>query len=354
MSLLDGGSDKQIRMGDVRNDPADDRAGKKRRGKQKTEPREFAPAVADRSEPRENYLHVRGDFLTKGPIVEPHTPEVLPPLKPRELTKARPARPGALDRRSGESADRARDGESLLAVALRPRAGDYRRRLRHAGRAAVASRAARLAGQRVSRFRLAPESAAQADRHVGDLSPVVRGAGPTCATAIRTTRWLARQNRLRLEAEIVRDAALAASGLLNPTIGGPSVRPPQPPGIAGADLRRQRQVGREHRRRPLSPRAVHLVPADQPVPDADDLRRARLELCACTRRERSNTPLQALTLLNDVGLRRVRPGPRPADRRKSRWLRSSQPTEPAVAMQTIVDARLRYCPALPEPSRQRY
>ncbi len=38
----------------------------------------FAPAVLERREPRENHLHVRGDFLTKGPIVEPHTPEVLP------------------------------------------------------------------------------------------------------------------------------------------------------------------------------------------------------------------------------------------------------------------------------------
>ena len=42
----------------------------------------------------------------------------------------------------------------------------------------------------------------------------------------------ARQARLRLEAEIVRDCTLAASGLLTRTIGGPSVRPPQPPGIS--------------------------------------------------------------------------------------------------------------------------
>jgi hypothetical protein len=42
---------------------------------------------------------------------------------------------------------------------------------------------------------------------------------------------LARQERLRVEAEIVRDAALSASGLLNPRIGGPRVRPPQPDGV---------------------------------------------------------------------------------------------------------------------------
>src|SRR5262249_26010093 len=44
-------------------------------------------------------------------------------------------------------------------------------------------------------------------------------------------RLLARQNRLRLEAEVVRDVALAASGLLTPKLGGPSVFPPQPDGV---------------------------------------------------------------------------------------------------------------------------
>src|SRR5262249_40944605 len=43
---------------------------------------------------------------------------------------------------------------------------------------------------------------------------------------------LARQSRLRLEAEVIRDVTLAASGLLYRKIGGPSVRPPQPAGVA--------------------------------------------------------------------------------------------------------------------------
>src|SRR5205814_8694174 len=43
---------------------------------------------------------------------------------------------------------------------------------------------------------------------------------------------VARQARHRLEAEVLRDAALASSGLLARRVGGPSVRPPQPPGIA--------------------------------------------------------------------------------------------------------------------------
>src|SRR5205807_5526342 len=56
-------------------------------------------------------------------------------------------------------------------------------------------------------------------------------ARPELATLDARNRLLARQSRLRLEAEFVRDAALAASGLLSRQIGGPSVFPPQPDGI---------------------------------------------------------------------------------------------------------------------------
>ena len=46
-------------------------------------------------------------------------------------------------------------------------------------------------------------------------------------------RWLSHQNRYRLDAELVRDGALACSGLLSGEIGGPSVKPYQPPGLLG-------------------------------------------------------------------------------------------------------------------------
>lgn len=108
---------------------------------------------------------------------------------------------------------------------------------------------------------------------------------------------LARQERVRFEAEIVRDAALTASGLLDRTIGGPSVRPPQPEGIyaftqnpkswtAAADGDRYR-------------RAMYtMFYRSAPYPlfstfDAPDFQ------TTCTRRLRSNSPLQALTVAND-------------------------------------------------------
>ena len=111
--------------------------------------------------------------------------------------------------------------------------------------------------------------------------------------------WLARQNRLRAEAELVRDSALAVSGLLVPTVGGKSVRPPQPPDIAALSyagtVKWVDSVGPDRYRRGLYTWFQRTTPypmlATFDAPDSN---------LACTRRERSNTPLQALTLLNDV------------------------------------------------------
>jgi hypothetical protein len=110
---------------------------------------------------------------------------------------------------------------------------------------------------------------------------------------------LARQTRIRVEAEIVRDGALSAAGLLDPTIGGPSIRPPQPPGISeltyANSVKWTETKGAERYKRGMyvwfqrtSPYPM-LMAFDEP--DSN--------VCAA-RRERSNTPLQALTLLNDV------------------------------------------------------
>ena len=82
---------------------------------------------------------------------------------------------------------------------------------------------------------------------------------------------VARQNRLRLEAEVVRDAALHSSDLLNATIGGPSIRPPQPSGVSELTYAGSAKWVESTGRRALSPRSVHLVPAHEPLSDADDL-----------------------------------------------------------------------------------
>ena len=109
---------------------------------------------------------------------------------------------------------------------------------------------------------------------------------------------MARQNRLRVEGEIVRDLALSVSGLLDPRIGGPSVRPPQPADLVKLGFQNslawEVSTGGDRYRRGLYTFFQRTVPYPMlvtfDVPDSNS---------ACTRRERSNTPLQALTLWND-------------------------------------------------------
>jgi mono/diheme cytochrome c family protein len=120
---------------------------------------------------------------------------------------------------------------------------------------------------------------------------------PDLETADPGNRRLARLSRLRLEAELIRDSALAASGLLSPEVGGPSVFPPQPDGVMGlGQIRREWKAatGPDRYRRGLYTFFWRATPHPALLAfDAPDGTRA------CTRRERSNTPLQALTLLND-------------------------------------------------------
>ena len=96
----------------------------------------------------------------------------------------------------------------------------------------------------------------------------------------------------------IRDMALAASGLLEPRVGGPSVYPPQPEGVtslAYGQMTWPTSTGRDRYRRGLYTFTKRTAPYaafgtfDQPTSEV-----------ACVRRERSNTPLQALTLLNDA------------------------------------------------------
>ena len=110
-------------------------------------------------------------------------------------------------------------------------------------------------------------------------------------------RLLARQTRLRLDAELVRDSALLASGLLTHKVGGPPVYPPIPDGVMSlGQVKRawNTSQGPDRTRRGLYTFTYRVTPPPAfAVFDAPD------GLSTCTRRNRSNTPLQALTLLND-------------------------------------------------------
>ena len=112
-------------------------------------------------------------------------------------------------------------------------------------------------------------------------------------------RLLARGPRFRLPAEIIRDQALAISGLLVPKIGGPSVKPYQPPGLWEAvsyngEASYQPDSGEATHRRGL----YTFWKRQSPPPDMLTLDGPTREVCTI-RRPRTNTPLQALLLLND-------------------------------------------------------
>ena len=111
-------------------------------------------------------------------------------------------------------------------------------------------------------------------------------------------RLLARGPRWRVDAETVRDLLLTAGGLLTSEIGGPSVYPPQPPSVtelAYGSAAWQTSTGADRYRRSLYTFRKRTAPfAAYLVFDA-----STGENCT-VRRNRSNTPLQALTLLNDA------------------------------------------------------
>jgi len=178
---------------------------------------------------------------------------------------------------------------------------------------------------------------------------------------------LARQNRFRVEAEIVRDLSLAASGLLYDKIGGPSVRPPLPPGVADLgyanSVKWPESKGRDRHRRGMYIFFQRTVPYPMLMsfdsPDSN---------VSCLLRSRSNTPLQALTLLNDrvffecaqaLGARALREVPEDLElgldrlTRMFRWCLSREPKKPELLrLRTLLSQARRICAEDPEGAKK--
>jgi hypothetical protein len=153
-------------------------------------------------------------------------------------------------------------------------------------------------------------------------------------------KWLSRSPRLRLQAEFIRDVALQVSGLLVEKIGGPSVRPYMPDGVWDetsryGDLRNYQADTNEGRYR----RSMYTIWKRTAAPPTMLLFDApNREICT-VKRSRTNTPLQALSLLNEVtfieaarGLAKrmiTEGGASSADRIKFgfRWVTGRQPND---------------------------
>ena len=255
-----------------------------------------AQSLAEESKVRTTRVLLRGDFLRPGDEVSADTWDVLPPLRseddPNRLDLAR-----------------------WLMNANHPLTGRVaaNRLWKHLfGRGIVATEDDfGVRGETPSHPELLDWLASEAVRSSWSRKALVRtivlsstyrqssNVRPELAEVDPDNRLLARQNRFRVSAETVRDIGLAASGLLTRRIGGPSVRPPLPEGVAAlgyADsVRWPESQGADRYRRGLyvflQRTVLYPMLTTFDAPDRNT---------SCVRRERSNTPLQALTLLNDT------------------------------------------------------
>jgi hypothetical protein len=129
-------------------------------------------------------------------------------------------------------------------------------------------------------------------RQATEAPPAIRERDPD-------NRWLARGPSHRYTAEQIRDAALAASGLLVPTIGGRSVYPYQPPGLWEELATRNETTYVQGRGDDLYRRSLYTVwKRSTPPPSAISFDAAQRLSCT-VQRQRTSTPLQALVLMND-------------------------------------------------------
>jgi len=236
----------------------------------------------------------RGSFLSPKEEVSPHTPAILPPMDPA-LPRNRLGLAKWLLSPDQPLAARVhvnRIWETLFGVGLVETAEDFGTQgalpsdpalLDH-----LALRFIALGWSQKALLREIVLSAtwAQSAHWRGDAAEV----DPA-------NRLLWRGSRIRLEAEIVRDQALAAAGLLNPVVGGPPVFPPQPEGVWASvysDEAWQTSPAPDRHRRSI----YTFWKRTSPYPSSISFDAPSREFCV-VRRIRTNTPLQALITLND-------------------------------------------------------
>ncbi len=259
--------------------------------------------MRDLREPRATHVLIRGDFLRKGDPVSPGTPAVLPTVKAedseRKLTRLDLAR-WLVDPEHPLTArvfvnrvwmryfphglvETENDFGMQGSLPTHPELLDW-----------LAAEFMERGWSMKELHRMILHSATY--RQSSTIRPELAEIDPE-------NKLLARQSRLRVDAEIVRDLGLAASGLLHPQIGGPSVYPPQPEGVYAFTQRRANwptSTGPDRYRRGMY--TFFMRSAPHPLLTTFDTPGMST---TCTSRTRSNTPLQALTLANDQAMQEV-------------------------------------------------
>jgi hypothetical protein len=255
--------------------------------------------------PRPTYLLSRGDFLnpdkTLGPLI-PNTPECLPPvMEGRSVSEEAPPSPTRLDlakwlvRQDNPLTARVavnRIWMRYFGVGLVESENDF-------GMQGTPPSHPELLDYLATQFMQNDWSMKRLHKLIVTSATYRQSAKyrPELKVIDPDNRLLARQNRLRLDAEVVRDAALSASGLLDRTLGGPTTHPPQPDGVYAFTQNKKAWTtdqGPQRYRRAMYTTFIRSAP--YPLFTTFD---APSFAAACTRRPRSNTPLQALTVAND-------------------------------------------------------
>ncbi|MBL8212979.1 MAG: DUF1549 domain-containing protein, partial [Bryobacterales bacterium] len=250
--------------------------------------------MRDLAKPRQAYIHLGGDFTRKGANVEPGVPAVLPPL-PEGSPKNRLALAKWLVNKNHPLTARVtvnRFWQKYFGRGIVDTENDF-------GTMGDAPTHLELLDYLALEFMDKGWSQKALHKTIV-MSAAYRqdSKGRADAKAVDPdNKLLARQARLRLDAEIVRDSALVASGLFSAKMLGPSVYPPLPPGansVTQVTREWKTSTGADRYRRGVYTYFQRSAPHPGLIlfdaPDAT---------VTCTRRIRSNSPLQALTLLND-------------------------------------------------------
>lgn len=257
-----------------------------------------AHVMHERESPAEAYLLFRGEYDKRRDKLAPATPAVFPPM-PAELPRNRLGFAQWLMRPEHPLTARVtvnRFWQELFGTGIVRTAGDFG-----------------IAGEMPSHPELLDWLAVEFRDSGWDTkkffkllvtSATYRQSAVTTRTKLAKdpqNRLLARGPRFRMDAEMIRDSALAASGLLVPKIGGPSVKPYQPDGVweAVAMPESNTRIYKRDSGESLYRRSLYTFWKRAAPPAAMDILNAPNRETCTVRRERTDTPLQALVTLND-------------------------------------------------------